>query len=179
MASSQGVSDVWNVRRFASKYAECEGWSAERFLAMAVATFGIVVGSYQRWGFGVLPGSPSRPCTTITRRLELGEADSIRFMKPSYPRPFCTMSWAALTSSATLGLDSNVCGSVLGLLRIASTWTYRPPICDRTLAYSFSAPMALITPAEEVCAAPPHPAATIASTAAAAQTRAPSRRPES
>src|SRR6516225_11654729 len=57
------------------------------------------------------------------------------------------MSWAWLTSLATLALASNVCGSVLGLSRIEDTWTYRPPIWLSTLAYSFSAPTALITPA--------------------------------
>src|ERR1700678_159452 len=56
------------------------------------------------------------------------------------------MSWAALTSRATLGLASNVCGSVFGLFRMDETWTYFPPIWERTLAYSFSAPTALITP---------------------------------
>ena len=35
---------------------------------------------------------------------------------------------------------------MFGLFRMEETWTYFPPICDRTLAYSFSAPMALITP---------------------------------
>src|SRR5271166_1318036 len=56
------------------------------------------------------------------------------------------MSCAALTSWARLGLDSKVCGSVLGLFRIDETCTYLPPIWERTSAYSFSAPMALTTP---------------------------------
>jgi hypothetical protein len=60
--------------------------------------------------------------------------------------PFCTTSWAALTTSATLGLASNVCGSVFGLLSMAVTWTYFPPIWPMTLAYSFSAPTATIFP---------------------------------
>ena len=60
--------------------------------------------------------------------------------------PFCTTSWAALTAWATLGLASNVCGSVLGLLSIAVTCTYLPPIWPITLAYSFSAPTATTWP---------------------------------
>src|SRR5271169_1240704 len=59
------------------------------------------------------------------------------------------MSCAWLTSSATLGLASKLCGSVFGLLRIDDTWTYAPPICASTSAYSFSAPTALITPGLE------------------------------
>src|ERR1700684_1415162 len=54
--------------------------------------------------------------------------------------PFCTTSWAEETALATLGLASNVCGSVLGLLSMALTRTYLPPIWPITLAYSFSAP---------------------------------------
>ena len=54
------------------------------------------------------------------------------------------MSWALLTSSATLGLASKVWGSVLGLFKIDETLTYFPPIWASTLAYWFSAPMALI-----------------------------------
>src|SRR6516165_5131841 len=59
--------------------------------------------------------------------------------------PFCTTSWAALTAWATPGLASKVCGSVLGLLSIAVTWTYLPPIWPITLAYWFSAPTAVTT----------------------------------
>ena len=55
----------------------------------------------------------------MTVRAELGAAASILFMKLSSPTPFWTTSWAALTSWVTLALDSKVCGSVLGLLRIA------------------------------------------------------------
>src|ERR1700756_1494263 len=55
------------------------------------------------------------------------------------------MNWAEVTSRATLGLDSKVCGSVPGLFRIEDTCTYRPPIWASTSAYSFSAPMTLIT----------------------------------
>ena len=50
---------------------------------MALATAGIVVGEYQRCGFGVLSGRPSRCWTSITLRTELGEAASILFMKES------------------------------------------------------------------------------------------------
>src|SRR5580704_921388 len=112
---------------------------------MAFATLGMVVGAYHRCGLGVLSGRPSRCCTTITLRAPLGEADSILFMNVSYPTPFWTISSAALTSCATLGLASKVCGSVLGLSRTDETCTYLPPIWDSTSAYSFSAPMALIT----------------------------------
>ena len=42
------------------------------------------------------------------------------------------------------------------MFKIDDTWTYRPPIWPSTLAYSFSAPMALITPVfpelEDACA---------------------------
>src|ERR1022692_901475 len=81
------------------------------------------------------------------------------------------MSWAALTSLATLGLDSNVWGSVFGLFRIEDTCTYWPPIWDSTLAYSFSAPIALMTEVDfaeaAVVALVPQPAAATASAAAA------------
>ena len=50
---------------------------------MAPATAGMVPGSYQRCGFGVLSGSPSIFWTSMTFRLELGEAASIEFMKVS------------------------------------------------------------------------------------------------
>src|ERR1700749_2376182 len=58
--------------------------------------------------------------------------------------PFCTTRLAWLTTVATLALASNVCGSVFGLLSIAVTCTYLPPIWLITLAYSFSAPTATI-----------------------------------
>src|ERR1700728_2601576 len=66
--------------------------------------------------------------------------------------PFCTTSCAVETALATLGLASNVCGSVLGLLSIALTRTYLPPIWPITLAYSFSAPTATTCPPELVAA---------------------------
>src|SRR5580704_4693387 len=66
--------------------------------------------------------------------------------------PFCTTSWAVETALATLGLASNACGSVLGLLSIALTRTYLPPIWPITLAYSFSAPTATTWPPELVAA---------------------------
>src|SRR5215469_1267957 len=52
------------------------------------------------------------------------------------------MRLALLISLATAGLASKVCGSVFGLLMMAVTWTYLPPICWITFAYSFSAPTA-------------------------------------
>src|SRR5271157_4936721 len=116
---------------------------------MAFATAGMVPGLYHRCGFGVLSGKPSRFCTTTTLRDELGAAFSIVFMNPSYPTPFCTTSWAALTSRATDALASKVCGSVFGLLMMALTWTYLPPTCWMTSAYSFSAPTATILPPPE------------------------------
>ena len=55
---------------------------------------------------------------------------------------------ALLTAWATLGLASKLCGSVFGLLSIAVTRTYLPPIWLITLAYSFSAPtVAIASPA--------------------------------
>ena len=47
---------------------------------MALATAGMVVGEYHRCGFGVLSGSPSRCCTSITLRSGFGDAASILFM---------------------------------------------------------------------------------------------------
>jgi hypothetical protein len=77
------------------------------------------------------------------------------------------MSVAFDTSWATLVLASNVCGSVFGLSRIDDTDTYLPPICWSTLAYSFSAPTARMTPElagaedpDEEQAARPRPEAT-------------------
>src|SRR5215472_4613294 len=95
---------------------------------MTAATAGIVCGSYHRCGLGVLSGRCSTCWTMITLRPELGDADSILFIHESYPTPFCTISWAPLTSAATCGLASNVCGSVFGLSRIDVTRTYLPPI---------------------------------------------------
>src|SRR5215469_16007981 len=85
------------------------------------------------------------------------------------------MSWAWLISWATLVLASNVCGSVLGLSRIEDTWTYRPPIWLSTLAYSFSAPIALITPGFADAALLVQPAA-VAVSAVTAHARARPRR---
>ena len=49
-------------------------------------------------------------------------------------------------SRPTAALASNVCGSVFGLLKMAVTWTYFPPTCWMTFAYSFSAPTANTRP---------------------------------
>src|SRR5215475_3561363 len=59
-------------------------------------------------------------------------------------------------TAASDGLVSNECGSVFGLLSMALTRTYRPPIWAITLAYWFSAPTAMTTPvlAVAVSAAP-------------------------
>ena len=51
-----------------------------------------------------------------------------------------------MTSRPIDGLASNVCGSVFGLLMMALAWTYFPPTCWMTSAYSFSAPTATILP---------------------------------
>ena len=51
-------------------------------------------------------------------------------------------------------LASNVCGSVFGLSRMDDTVTYLPPICSSTLAYSFSAPTAPMTPEFELADGP-------------------------
>src|SRR5580704_4789223 len=69
--------------------------------------------------------------------------------------PFCTTRLALLTSWATLALASNACGSVFGLLSIAVTCTYLPPIWLITLAYSFSAPTATIVLLESAAAVDP------------------------
>ena len=53
---------------------------AERSAATAFATAGIVDGLYHRCGLGVLSGSPSRCCTSMTLRLPFGAAASILFM---------------------------------------------------------------------------------------------------
>ena len=70
---------------------------------------------------------------------------------------------AALTVWATLGLASKVCGSVFGLLMIAVTDTYLPPICEITFAYSFSAPTATMRPLPAVALDEPQPATVTAS----------------
>src|SRR6516165_6569222 len=78
------------------------------------------------------------------------------------------MSWALPTSRATAIDASKVCGSVLGLLMMALAWTYLPPTCWITSAYSFSAPTATIFPDELApLALPEQAAATVAMTAAA------------
>ena len=64
-----------------------------------------------------------------------------------------------MTSLATAGLASNVCGSVFGLLMIDDTFTYLPPTCVMTLAYSFSGPIAVILVADAAAAVEPPPAA--------------------
>src|ERR1700729_409828 len=56
------------------------------------------------------------------------------------------MSSAAAITDASEGLVSNECGSVFGLLSMAVTRTYLPPICEITFAYSFSAPTAVTAP---------------------------------
>src|SRR6202034_921229 len=118
MAANHGASDASNFFRLAWKYSARVGRRSERSVAIALATASIVLGLYQRCGFGVESGRSRTFCATITLRDRFGEADSILFMNVSYPTPFCTMSCAALTSSATLGLDSNGWGSVLGVFRI-------------------------------------------------------------
>ena len=47
---------------------------AARSAAIALATAGMVDGSYHRCGFGVLSGRPSTFCTLMTLRLESGTA---------------------------------------------------------------------------------------------------------
>src|SRR6516225_3931428 len=90
------------------------------------------------------------------------------------------MSWALPTSRATAIDASKVCGSVLGLLMMALAWTYLPPTCWITSAYSFSAPTATIFPDELApLALPEQAAATVAMTAAttASSKAAPGRFP--
>src|ERR1035437_877592 len=149
MACVHGANELSKAVTSAVKYAACEGASAARSLPIAFATAGMVGGLYQRCGLSMPAGSPSRLWTSITRRVELGVAASMVSMKPSYPAPFCTTSWAVPTVWATCGLASKVCGSVLGLLMSALTATYGPPICEMTLAYSFSAPTAAILPGSD------------------------------
>ena len=83
MALNHGWSDASKDLSRAWKYAAWLGSSAERSAAMALATAGIVFGQYHRCGFGVLSGSPSTCCATMTFRCALGEADSILSMKVS------------------------------------------------------------------------------------------------
>jgi hypothetical protein len=52
-------------------------------LARALATAGIVFGSYHRCGFAVLSGRPNRCCTSTTLRDEFGDAEASVFMKVS------------------------------------------------------------------------------------------------
>src|ERR1017187_2763755 len=73
----QGCSELSNVVASVWKWAARAGSRAARSLAIAAATLGMVVGLYQRWGLAVPAGSPSRVCTSMTLRLELGDADSI------------------------------------------------------------------------------------------------------
>ena len=142
---------------------------------MAFATAGMVAGAYHRCGLGVLSGKCSSACTSMILRFEFGVAASILFIHASYPTPFCTTSCAALTVWETEGLDSKVCGSVVGLLKIATTRTYFPPIWPMTFAYSFSAPTATMPPLGAVGApeADEHPASrpALTSTAIAAAVR--------
>ncbi len=77
MAAVQGSSEASNVLRLAAKAAACDGCSSDRASAIAFATAGMVFGSYQRCGFGVLSGSPSRCWTLITLRFGRGAADMI------------------------------------------------------------------------------------------------------
>src|SRR5712691_9657758 len=86
------------------------------------------------------------------------------------------MRLAALISRATAGLASKVCGSVLGLLMMAVAWTYLPPTCAMTLAYSFSAPMAVMVPLVAAAAWPGAGEQALASRAAAAIGKAARRR---
>jgi hypothetical protein len=55
----------------------------DRSAVIALATAGIVSGSYQRCGFGVLSGSPSVFWTSMTFRPGFGDAASMVLMKVS------------------------------------------------------------------------------------------------
>ena len=68
---------------------------------------------------------------------------------------------------------------MFGLFRIEETCTYRPPIWLSTLAYSFSAPMALITPGVLAAAVPWTQADPTTAVAAGMQARASRGRPTS
>ena len=91
------------------------------------------------------------------------------------------MSLAWLISRATDGLASNVWGSVLGLLMIASACTYLPPTWPMTLAYSFSAPIAVMVPLSPDVALPPaaeddeHPLASMIAASGRAAEMTPTR----
>ena len=91
---------------------------------VARATAGIVVGLYQRCGFGVSSGSPSSVCTSITRReaSRRGRLDLVH-VRVVADAVLDDQLARALTLLATLGLASKVCGSVFGLLMIAVTVT--------------------------------------------------------
>ena len=83
MACNHGVSDASNVFRRAMKYDRWLGRSSERSAAITLATAGIVLGSYQRCGFGVLLGNPRTCWATMTLRWGSGEAASTSFMNVS------------------------------------------------------------------------------------------------
>ena len=91
------------------------------------------------------------------------------------------MSLAWLISRATEGLASNVWGSVSGLLKIATACTYLPPTWPMTLAYSFSAPIAVMVPLSPDVALPPaaeddeHPLASTMTASGRAAERTPAR----
>ena len=89
----------------------------------------MVFGSYQRCGLGVEPGSPSSFCTSITLRELLGAADSILVHEVVVAQAVLNDQLrAADRLGRRWGLASNVCGSLFGLLMIALTVTYLPPI---------------------------------------------------
>src|SRR6185437_6191128 len=83
MAAIQGCSDALKALRLASKYAASSGSKDVSSVATAAATAGIVLESYQRCGLGVLSGSPSKCCTSITLRPEFGVASTILAAQPS------------------------------------------------------------------------------------------------
>ena len=81
-----------------------------------------------------------------------------------------------MTRRPVEALASNVCGSVLGLLMMALAWTYFPPTCAMTSAYSFSAPTAMIVPLAAVVSSAredEQPAASRAAPARAASAASP------
>ena len=83
MAANHGWSDAMKVAALVLKYEALVGCSVAKSAAREFATLGIVFGSYQRCGFGVLPGSRRRFWTSITCRFEFADADSIFVMKAS------------------------------------------------------------------------------------------------
>jgi hypothetical protein len=102
-------NDAMNALRIGSKRkthesgCDCRHVGRQSFSHFA----GIVFGSYQRWGFGVLVGqSPQLLDIDGPPASGLGDADSILVMKSSYPAPFSITSWAEATSPATPGLTS-------------------------------------------------------------------------